>query len=175
MNESVRPRADRESVIALLGQLHSFVPDARDAAIKTFFEMDQETVIGVLTSLSRSSDPELRCDSSEVLLRISARKTLPIVLPLLNDTDRSVRWHTCGLMHDFGDDRATAALTALLLNDSDGSIRFIAAWALGAVGGATAIPALKQAVALDIGTDPEGRRVADEAAEAIAAIASRLG
>jgi hypothetical protein len=68
--------------------------------------------------------------------------------------------------------RATWA-TLLLTEDESGDNRYIAAWALGAVGAPSALPALQHAAASDDGTDREGRPVRDAALEAIDLILSR--
>jgi HEAT repeat protein len=132
--------------------------------------LDRQWVIGVLTTLLADPDPEMRCDAAEALVRIDPKCALDVILPLLNDPVSSVRWHICGLLHDFGDERASAHLVKVLLEDPEGDVRLLAAAALGNVGNHTVIPALRQAQQFDDGIDYEGRRVRDMAAEAIDSI-----
>lgn len=70
-----------------------------------------------------------------------------------------------------------AALAALLsaLQDEATKVRFFAAFALGLLRDAAAIPALQHVVATDEGTDPRRGSVRDEAIEAIALIEGRSG
>jgi HEAT repeat protein len=159
--------ADTQRVMSLLAEFHSFEPEAREKVVLTMKAFDHPHVIDILAALLRSPNSELRCDAAEALLRIDATQTIDIVLPLLNDSDGNVRWNTCGLLHDFGDKRAIASLTRVLLQDSEADVRLMAAWALGEIGDSSALSALRHAAESDNGTDYEGRRVCDAAAESI--------
>jgi HEAT repeat protein len=119
------------------------------------------------------SDVSIRCDAAEALVRIEAQTGVDLVIPLLSDFDSSVRWHTCGLLHDFGDERAVKPLIKVLLEDSEGDVRLAAAYALEKIGDATALPALQWAQQYDQGADYEGRLVSEVAAEAIRGILAR--
>ena len=157
----------------MLSRFHSFEPGARDDAMAALKGLDRQLVISTLQDLIRNPDPELRCDAAEALLRIDSEKTVDLIIPLLTDSTESVRWNTCGLLHDFGSMRAVPALVRVLLHDPEGSVRGMAAWALGAIGDSAAIPALRQATESDTGTDHEGRRVRDFAVQAIQEIQGR--
>jgi HEAT repeat protein len=61
----------------------------------------------------------------------------------------------------------------VLLNDPEADVRLMAAYALSEVGDGSALSALRQAAELDDGTDREGRRVRDAAAEAIERVVAR--
>ena len=135
--------------------------------------LDRGAVIRELVGLLNERDLELRCDAAESLLRIDSDQTIDRVLPLLTDPESTVRWATCGLLHDFGDQRATPALVTVLLNDPEADVRLMAAYALGEIGDHTVLPALRQAAQLDDGEDYEGRRVRDAATEAIESICAR--
>jgi HEAT repeat protein len=130
-------------------------------------------VVEELGGLLKGRDPDLRCDAAEALLRIDANQTLELVLPLLTDPISSVRWNTCGLLHDFGDQRAIPLLVAVLRNDPEADVRGMAAYALSEIGDPSALEALRQAAQSDDGTDYEGRRVCDAATDAIANILAR--
>jgi HEAT repeat protein len=164
---------DARRVTSLLAEFHSFEPDSREKAIAALKALDREAVIGELVGLLNSRDLELRCDAAEALLRIDSDQTIDLVLPLLADPESTVRWATCGLLHDFGDQRAIPLLVPVLLNDPEADVRLMAASALSEIGDHSALPALRQAAQLDDGEDHEGRRVRDAAAEAIGNISAR--
>ncbi len=149
-----------------LAPLHRFEPGAREEAISTLRALDREAVIRELTGLLNDRDPESRCDASEALLLIDADQAIDRIPPLVTDPVSAVRWNTCGLLHDFGDRRAIPMLVQVLLGDPEGDVRLMAAYALGEIGDHTAVSALRQASQSDDGTDHEGRRVRDAAAEA---------
>src|SRR5262245_37453416 len=128
----------KDLAVQLLKELH-VDSDSRDSAIRTFYSLDRELALKVLSELLKHSDENIRGDAAEMLWRLDQNQTLPVVLDLLRDPVTAVRWNTCGLLLDFGDDRATEELANVLLNDSDPSVRLIAADALGRVGGQRAI------------------------------------
>lgn len=164
---------DQQFIVELLLQYHNFEPGAAESARETLLAFPKASLIDVLSSIVMETDPTLRVDAAETLLRLDPALTIPIVLPLLADSDRSVRWNTCGLLHDWGDHRATEGLVKLLREDGDGGVRHIAAWALGACGDKSALPALEYAAATDEGEDFEGRPVCLAAADAVAEIKAR--
>ncbi len=162
-----------QRVTSWLAELHIFEPGAREKAIATLKALDRGAVIRELVGLLNSRDLELRCDAAESLLRIDSDQTIDLVLPLLTDSESTVRWNTCGLLHDFGDQRAIPLLVPVLLNDPEADVRLMAAYALSEIGDHSALTALRQASQSDDGTDYEGRRVRDAAAEAIESILAR--
>jgi HEAT repeat protein len=171
--DTVREPIDTRRVTSLLAELHSIEPGAREKAIATLEALDRGAVIRELVSLLNRRDLELRCDAAESLLRIDSDQTIDLVLPLLADPESTVRWATCGLLHDFGDQRAIPLLVPVLLNDPEADVRLMAAYALSEVGDHSALSALRQASQLDDGEDYKGRRVRDAAAEAIVNILAR--
>jgi HEAT repeat protein len=106
-------------------------------------------------------------------MRIDPNLGTEAVSPLLADPDADVRWYMCGLLYDFGDQRATPQLIEVLRNDPEGHVRLFAADALGKVGDLSAVPALRHAEQFDVGQDHEGRRVSAAAKEAIEGIRQR--
>jgi hypothetical protein len=160
-------------ITSLLAEFHSLEPGARDKAVLALKALDRGAAIREFGRLLNGQDLELRCDAAEALLRIDADQTIDLVLPLLTDPISTVRWSTCGLLHDFGDKRAIPLLVQVLLNDPEADVRLIAAYALGEIGDRSALPALRQASQLDDGTDYEGRRVRDMASEAIESLLAR--
>jgi HEAT repeat protein len=157
----------------LLAEFHSFEPGARENAISTLQALDREAVLRELTGFLNSRDPDLRCDAAEALLRIDSDQTINLALPLLSDPISTVRWNTCGLLHDFGDERAIPLLVQVLLNDPEADVRLMAAYALSEIGDQSALSALRQVSQWDDGIDYEGRRVRDAATEAIENVLAR--
>ena len=171
--DSTREPISARRVTSLLAEFHSFEPGAREKAVLTLKALDRGAVIRELGRLLNSRNLELRCDAAEALLRIDSNQTIDLVLPLLADPISTVRWSTCGLLHDFGDQRAIPFLVQVLVNDPEGDVRLMAARALSEIGDRGALPALRQASQLDAGTDYEGRRIRDAATQAIESILSR--
>ena len=106
-------------------------------------------VVPLLAAKLADPDPDVRCRATTALLFVDAGRTLELVLPLLRDPDDVVRWHACGCLHDFGDDRAVGPLAAVLARDPDPQVRGTAAYALGGIGSPAAIPALLRALGDD--------------------------
>jgi HEAT repeat protein len=171
--EPAREPMSTRAVEGLLAELHALDPVAREQAKSTLQTLDRGALVEELGRLLGSRDPELRYDAAEALLRIEADRAIEQVLLLLGDPDSTVRWHTCGLLHDFGDPRAIPLLVPLLLTDPEADVRLMAAYALSEIGDRSALSALRQAAELDDGTDYEGRRVGDAATEAMESIIAR--
>jgi HEAT repeat protein len=160
-------------IAKLLSDFHNIDSRVAKKALKTLSALDRQGTMNILVEfLHDKTDSSLRCDSAEAILLLDPN-TVELVTPLLTDPLPSVRWNICGLMHDLGDHRATDGLVRVLTEDESGDNRYIAAWALGAVGAPSALPALQHAAASDDGTDREGRPVRDAALEAIDLILSR--
>ncbi len=113
---------------------------------------------------------ETRCRAVAALLFVDAARTVDLVVPLLHDPELEVRWHTCGCLHDFGDERVIEPLVAILEGDPDPQMRTNAAYALGGVGSPAAIPALLRALNSDHEADQLGHSASWCAATALAHI-----
>src|SRR5262249_48180509 len=111
--------------------------------------------------------------AAQAILWIDERQGIGFVLPLLDDEDSTVRWCVCGLMHDFGDKRAVGKLIERLKTDPDPQVRVNAAWALGAIGNAAAIPALIKTMQNDHGVDQLGYSPSSSAKDALEEIRSK--
>ena len=160
-------------VTSLLASLRGIESGVREQAIATLKALDRDAVIRELRDPLNNRDLDSRSDASEALLFIDADRTIDRVPPFLTDPGSAVRWNTCGLLHDFGDRRAIPLLVQVLLNDPEGDVRWMAAYALEEIGDHSTLSALRQVSQSDDGTDHDGRRVRDAAAEAIARILSR--
>jgi HEAT repeat protein len=168
----VTPSLSTQAIRMSLQSLHSARAE-RDQAIAALRSADRESTVDSLVRLLGDPDSEVRCDAAEALMRVDATRGTEHILSLLSDPDSGVRWHTCGLLYDRGDARASERLTEVLLNDPEGEVRLFAADALRNVGDPAAIARLSHAAEFDQGTDREGRTVADAAREAIIKIQSR--
>jgi HEAT repeat protein len=98
---------------------------------------------------------------------VDAPRAMDLVLRLLDDPDVTVRRHACGCLHDYGDERAVAALVGVLRGDPDAQVRGSAAMALGGIGSPGAIPALLAAIGSDHEEDTHGHSAASCAARAL--------
>jgi HEAT repeat protein len=86
---------------------------------------------------------------------------------MLVDPAVEVRWHACGCLHDFGDERAVPALFKVLRHDPDPQVRGTAAYALGGIGSPAAIPALLATLGSDNEYDKLGHSPSSYAATAL--------
>ncbi len=142
-------------------------------AFESLEKIGLEAVIAVAQKMLTHSEAELRCQGAEMLLLHTPDSGLPAVILLLQDTHSGVRSFVCGLIHDFGDERAANPIIDLLLREQDGTVRHHAAYALGAVGTADKIPVITEIAEKETAVDWEGRSVQQELHEAVARIASR--
>lgn len=162
-----------QRVIRCIKNLHSGL-GAYDRSMSELRSIDRDDVVEELRRLLVNAAPEMRSNAAEALAQIDSNLAVPLILPLLEDADSDVRWNTCGLLHDFGDSRATSALVNALKCDSQPDVRFLAACALGRVGDRSAIPAINRVIENDDGKDREGRSVRTAAAVALEGIRCRL-
>jgi len=162
----------RDHCRSLLSRLHNG-KEERESAIAELQSGNQASVTQILSGLLSDENSDLRCDAAEALMRLNARATLMLVLPLLKDRVVGVRWHTCGLLFQFGDSRATPHLVSVVNSDRDERVRFFAVDALARIGDETALPALRNSEANDDGVDGEGRPIRIAASEAIEEILFR--
>lgn len=143
--------------------------EARDRAVSAM-QRQWDRVLPILKQQLENSDEEVRCRAATAIMFVDCVGGVPTVAPLLRDPSEVVRWHVCGLMHDFGDGRAVELLIERLLSDSDAQVRVTAAWALGAIGDPRAVPALEKAGTNDEGVDQHGFYVSQSAVDAIVEI-----
>lgn len=122
----------------------------RHSAIDSLQTLKAEAAIRALVSALPSGDDDLRHRISQVLLRIGA----PAIVPLMTG----------------GHFEVVPPLAALLKAHDDPIVRAHAAFALGAVGGSSALPALGNAL-----RDDKSRMVAEWAAFAIGSLGDPKG
>src|SRR5947209_6997885 len=123
-----------QEILNLLRSFHSFKQGEKEHAVATLQSLEREPTFKSLMALLEDAEVEVRCDAAEALMWIDPRQGTEAVFPLLSDSDATVRWFACGLLYDFGDERATPRLVEVLRNDPDGDVRLIAAHALGKLG-----------------------------------------
>jgi HEAT repeat protein len=124
-------------------------------------------VFPLLNERLKATDPEARCDAITALVFLDAHWAVEALVSMLDDPDTTVRWHACGCLHDFGDERAVPALCEVLRRDPDPQVRGTAAYALGGIGSPAAIPSLLAALESDNECDMHGHSASSGAATAL--------
>ncbi|MBI3942560.1 MAG: HEAT repeat domain-containing protein [Chloroflexi bacterium] len=133
-----------DQILELLTGLHAPDNQAREKTVVRLKAMDKSQSFSVLISLLSHQDGNVRCDAATAMQLIDERQGVDAILSLMIDKSHYVRWHICGLMHDFGDERAIEPLIERIKTDSDPQVRGTAAYALGGVGNPKAISALQE-------------------------------
>jgi hypothetical protein len=141
--------------------------EARDRAVEEMRAVGAERLFPLLVPRLADPDLEVRCKASEAILWVDPGQGIDLVLPLLTDAESTVRWNTCGLLHDFGDERAVDSLVARMKEDPDPQVRGTAAYALGGIGCPKAIPALVATLDADHEFDQLGHSPSSCAAGAL--------
>jgi HEAT repeat protein len=163
-------------VVELLKKMASYDRTEPARAYQELQKLDRERLIDTLSSILSHQghhNPEIRYRAAEVLVKVDPERGRRLILPYLGSPDSVLRWLVCGLLSNHGDETATMPLVSVLRDDPEPRVRMLAAFALGKVGDERAIPALEWAREHDDGTDWEGRRVSDSAADAIEEISAR--
>ena len=141
--------------------------EGRARVVEEMQAVGTDTVVPLLAAKLADPDMEVRCRAILALLFLDAGRAIDLVLPMLNDPEDAVRWHACGCLHDFGDERAVGPLVMVLAVDPDPQVRGTAAYALGGVGSPAAIPALLEALDSDYEPDDLGHSASSCAATAL--------
>jgi HEAT repeat protein len=130
-------------------------------------------LVDTLKDLLEDDDLAARDGALRFIVKVAPSEAVAKAITLLHDPMPAWRWYLCGMLADYGDERAVLPLVDVLLHDPDDDTRYTAAFALERIGDTRALPALRQAQQNDQGADYEGRKVATAAADAIAAILQR--
>ena len=138
-----------------------------EAVICSMRSFGLERLIPYLREMLGAPDPDLRCQAALAIFYVAPIDCLDLLLGLLDDVESVVRWHTCGLLHDIGDQRAIEPLIHLMKTDPDPQVRNTAAYALGGIGDARAIPALIKTMDNDHEFDELGHSASSCAATAL--------
>jgi HEAT repeat protein len=129
---------------------------SRERAVAEMRAAGVDKVLPLLTEQLKAANPETRCDAITALGFLDAHRAVEPIVAMLDDPDTTVRWHACGCLHDFGDERAVPALCEVLRRDPDPQVRGTAAYALGGIGSPAAIPGLLAALGFDNEYDIHG-------------------
>jgi HEAT repeat protein len=161
-----------EQVLNLLGILSSSYHSAeREDALVKLLAFNTEELVEVLSAILLSNQgPDIQGYAADALVRVDPRRGRRLIIPLLKSPDPTLRWLVCGLLSNHGDEEAVAPLVSVLCADPEADVRLTAAFALGKIGDPQALSALQWVQQYDDGTDFEGRRVSDAAAQAITEI-----
>lgn len=135
--------------------------------VKEMRTISSAKVLPVLAELFSDPDIDIRANSLTAILMIDNKLGLNFVLPHLNDPDVHIRYHICGLMNEFGDERAVDPLLDILKNDLDPDIRGRAAYGLGGIGDVNAIAALAHTEKIDHEPDSQDYVPSQSARQAI--------
>ncbi|WP_165228338.1 HEAT repeat domain-containing protein [Aquisphaera insulae] len=142
-------------------------PGRRERALDEMRAADGSAVFDRLRERLAADDPEARCAVITALVLLDARRAVEPVAAMLSDPDATVRWHACGCLHDFGDDRAVPALCTVMRDDPDPQVRGTAAYALGGIASPAAIPDLLAVLGSDNEYDELGHSPSSSAATAL--------
>lgn len=152
----------------LLEDLHSGHVEKFTAAVDILRNIDDprsQFLISEITPLLNHVNPEIRCDSIELLLLISPSKTIDLVLPLLADPVDFVRNCVCQELefHEYYDKKVVEPLINSLLHDPFNDVRYKAAVLLGKIGDNKARQALEWVYKNDNGENYEGDSISARA------------
>jgi HEAT repeat protein len=126
----------------------------RDDCLKELREIGSTKALPFLSKLLADADGEYRCEAALLILSLGS-EGIPLVLPLLRDSQDWVRWNVAGYLGDFGE-TVIEPLIEVLKTDADPGVRGQAASALGRVGSPQSIPPLLEALDHDNETDSLG-------------------
>jgi len=104
-------------------------------------ELERPEYAGRLSELAQHTDPRVRRAAARSLGQIEApARIVPVLLPLLRDSDNGVRYYAASGLGDQEDPRAATGLAGLL-SDSDTRVRHAAAEALSNLDDMEQVPA----------------------------------
>lgn len=145
----------------------SITPNDAKLAASEMRRLGSGTLFPLLKNLLADSNAETRCLATLGVFLTDAGAAAELLIPMLNDHDHVVRWHTCGLMHDLADSRCIDQLIVVMQSDPDPQVRNTAAYALGGIGHPRAIPALIKTLESDHEYDEMGYNASSAAATAL--------
>lgn len=149
------------SASALLTALNaSGNADTRLHIVRAAGRMADLRANAVLVAGMSDTDAGVRREAVDYYRDVIKQSDATPVVPLLGDTDATVRAHAATVIGGLKDASARATLENLAINDADAKVRRNAVWALGEIGDAASRDVLRQAQ-----NDPSGlvRRTANGA------------
>jgi GNAT superfamily N-acetyltransferase len=137
-----------------------------------FLRVEPAHAARCLDELFHGPDPVIKSNAVELLVFLKGPESLPWIEECLCD-DVDFRCAGCSFLAELDCPEALPRLLRCLREDPSDWVRYSAVDALERCGDMSAIPALKQTVKTDRGTDYEGRLIGDAAREAIRRITRR--
>ena len=165
MDDEIRPNELRDWLTQLYGSPSN--PGQCDHVIAKLRSIGSGRLFPALKGFLSDPDSEFRCLAASAVFHVDPLAGVDLLLPLLDDPEIVVRWHTCGLMHDIGDKRAVQPLIQIMKTDTDPQVRNTAAYALGGIGDPIAIPALIETLDNDHEFDELGHSASSCAATSL--------
>jgi GNAT superfamily N-acetyltransferase len=142
-------------------------PGDKEEIMDFFLQVDSAYATQCLDELVNDPDPQIKSNAVELLVFRLGPKSLPWIEKCLNDDDVDFRCAGCGFLAELDCPEAVPRLLRCLQEDPSDQVRYAAVEALESHADMSAIPALRQTVKNDRGTDFEGRPIRDRAREAI--------
>jgi HEAT repeat protein len=144
-----------------------------DPALHALQAIDRSQLLLHLQMLLIGEDLDLLDTTTWVLVTLEPYRAVDLLIPLLQSPQAALRWHICGFLGQYGDERSVLPLLHILCEDPDSDVRYTAATALEKSGDRRALPALLYVKDTDNGADYEGRTIQAAVRSAIQAIQNR--
>ena len=138
--ESLKENSLEKGITFLLEKISS--EHVASAEVLEF--LNKTETIEMFENLLNHNNSEIK-NSAAIALCKTNKKLSRRILFLLEDENSVVRWHTCGLLYQFGNKSAVPSLIKRLKMDMDSDVRVGAAFALGMIGNQNVIPHLEYA------------------------------
>lgn len=158
----------RESLLVFGGPGHDH--GKKELFVEKMRKEDPTLVLSIIAKFFTDPDLDIRANAVTATLQIDKKLGLDLVLPLLESADWHMRYHICGLMNKFGDQRAVKPLLKILRNDIDPQVRSVAASGLKGIGDVSVIPELVESENNDHEIDRLGYAPSQSARQAISEI-----
>ena len=148
-------------------------PQVFSNARRELLASDEADVTALFKERLKAGDEDERCRAIEGLVILYGARATDTILPWIHDSSPTVRYVTCGCLHDRGDQRAIPALLDRMKNDADCQVRGAAASALGQIGSLEVLPHLHRAYRTDLEVDQLGYSPSFLAEEAMTSVLRR--
>jgi HEAT repeat protein len=144
------------------------------SAVKELAFVPREEAVQLLDRLASEPDLEFQARAIDGMVKISREDAEALATRFLNDPASHLHLHAVRALWNIASRRSVPLIINALKYDREQLARSWAAFALGDLGDASALPALEAAAENDNGTDHEGRPIRDTARKSIEKIRSRL-
>jgi HEAT repeat protein len=144
--EAIGEFMDPSGVAALAATATADVDaNVRASAVRGLARINTPTAHPTLVAAMADRSPAVRLEAVSAVLRVNFFRNTDAILPLLADSDATVRRTAARTLGSLRVAGAATALAGLLRSDGDAMVRQAAAWALGRIGTAEARTALGEA------------------------------